>query len=82
MVLQNDTLKLRLPQETVVDVSRTEWKAAKKFGKHYYLVRVINVRDFPKIFFIKDPIELERRGKVVKTAAGWRIELGAAMRVE
>ena len=64
---------------TLVDVSRTEWKAAQRFKEHYYLVRVINIRDSPTMFFIRNPSDLERRRLVVRTASGWRIDLRAMM---
>jgi hypothetical protein len=64
---------------TLVDISTTEWKAAQRFREHYYLVRVINVKRSPKIFYIRNPIELEKRGRVVRTASGWRVDLRSVM---
>ena len=66
---------------TVVDVSATEWKAAKRFKEKYYLVRVININGSPKMFYIRNPIELEKLGKVALTTSGWRIDLRSEMSV-
>jgi hypothetical protein len=64
---------------TLIDVSGTEWKAAQRFKERYYLVRVINIKNSPKMFFIQNPCDLEKQGLVVRTASGWRINLGAVM---
>jgi hypothetical protein len=65
---------------TIVDISKTEWTAAQKFGEHYYLARVINVKNSPKIFFIQNPSDLERRGRVIKIASGGGFDLRTVMK--
>jgi len=65
----------------VVDVSRAEWRAAAKLKSHYYLVRVVDVKSAPRMFFIRNPSELEKQGSVVKTPSGWRVDLREVMKV-
>ena len=65
---------------SVVDISKGEWEAAKKYGDHYYIARVINVRSDPKLFFIRNPIKLEQRGKLQKTPTGWKLDLRSVMK--
>lgn len=67
---------------SVVDVTATEWKVAKKYKSQYYLVRVINVQDAPEAFYVRDPHTLEADGKIIKTAAGWKIDLRLATKVK
>ncbi len=64
----------------IVDVSRGEWSAAARLGRQYYLVRVTQAKKSPKIFFIRDPVKLERDGLVSRTATGWKIDLRLVMK--
>ncbi|MDZ4817602.1 MAG: DUF3883 domain-containing protein [Planctomycetota bacterium] len=62
-----------------VDISQGEWNAAKRLGGQYYVVRVINARTSPSIFYIRDPIRLQQQGLVTKTPSGWKLDLRLAM---
>lgn len=64
----------------LVDMSLGEWKTAQKFGVRYYVVRVISAKDAPEMFFIRDPVQLEKQGLVMRTPAGWRVDLRQVMR--
>jgi hypothetical protein len=63
----------------IVDISKGEWAAAKQYGDRYYIVRVIKVRTGPELFFIRNPIGLEQRGKLQKTPTGWKLDLRSVM---
>jgi hypothetical protein len=60
----------------VVNMSLGEWRAAGHFGKQYYLVRVTQVRSAdPKLRYVQDPVTLEKSGRVVRSPAGWLVDL-------
>ena len=63
----------------IVDISKGEWAAGKKYGNHYYIVRVINVRNNPQLYFVRNPISLEQQGKLHKTPTGWKLDLRSVM---
>jgi len=73
-------VKATIGKGLVVDISRGEWRAAKKHGSHYYLARVIYAKDAPKIFFVSDPVALEQKGLVSRTPVGWKIDLRRVLR--
>lgn len=59
----------------IVDVSLGEWRAAERLGEHYYLVRVIRLKNKPQIVFFKNPFSLVSQNLASKTEAGWRLDL-------
>lgn len=72
-------VKTTVGRGTLVEVSSSEWQAARKWGDRYYVVRVIEAMKAPKMFFIQNPADLEKQGKVVRTASGWKVDLRAVM---
>jgi hypothetical protein len=75
-------VKATIGKGLVFDISRGEWRAAKKHGSHYYLACVISARDDPQIFFVSDPVALEQKGLVNRTAVGWKIDLRRVLNSE
>jgi len=73
-------VKATIGRGFVVDVSRGEWRAARKHGDAYYLVRVISAKDSPEVFFVRNPVELENQGLVTRTAIGWKIDLRSVVK--
>lgn len=63
----------------MVDISAGEWKAAKKLRSRYYLVRVVKLRNTPKLFFFKDPSALVDEMLISRTETGWRLDLRKAL---
>lgn len=59
----------------VFEMSDYEWRTAVAAGDSYYIYRVTNVRQKPKHKVARNPKALEDRGKVKKTATGWRVTL-------
>lgn len=72
-------VKATIGKGMIVDISRGEWKAAKRHGRHYYLVRVTNAKGSTQLRYIPDITDLEKRGIVTRTPTGWRLDLGAAV---
>jgi len=72
-------VKSTVGRSSFVDISRGEWAAARKYGEHYYLVRVTDVRKDGKLYYIKNPFLLESQGRVQKTETGWKLDLSAVM---
>lgn len=72
-------VKSTIGEGNVVDMSVGEWKAAKRYGAHYYLVRVIRVKISPQLFFVPNPVQLESEGKVKRTPTGWKVDLQQVM---
>jgi len=59
-----------------VNVSLGEWKAARHYGSRYYIVRVTQAQaPRPNIYYVRDPVRLEKAGKVLKAPAGWLVDL-------
>lgn len=73
-------VKATIGISALVDMSLGEWKAAQKFAGHYYLVRVTRVKDAPRMFFIRDPVQLEVQGFVTRTPTGWKVDLSETIR--
>jgi len=71
-------VKSTVGKSMVVDLSLGEWKAAKAYGKNYYIVRVLNVRNSPALHYFSDPFELEASGAITKSESGWRLDLRSA----
>lgn len=64
---------------SVVEMSAGEWKAAKRFGDRYYLVRVTQVRQSPRLFYVQNPVKLEKQGLVTRMPTGWKLDLRRAV---
>lgn len=75
-------VKSTVGKSMVVDISLGEWKAAKAHREHYYIVRVLNVRDSPALTYFSDPVGLEASGAITKSESGWRLDLQSASSVE
>lgn len=73
-------VKATIGNSPVINVSRGEWRTAKKYGSRYYFVRVTEVRDAAKMFFVRNPASLERKGLVSMTATGWKVDLSSALK--
>ena len=59
----------------VFEMSENEWEKAKRGGYKYYIYRVTRVRTKPQIKIFRNPRDLEKKGLLVKAAAGWRVTL-------
>lgn len=57
------------------EISDHEWRTCCSAGAKYYIYRVTNVRNKPKIESIRDPKQLEAQGRITKSATGWRVTL-------
>jgi hypothetical protein len=74
-------VKTTVGQRFVVDVSSNEWEAARRYGPHYFLVRVTNIKKVPKLYYLCNPRQLESQGKVVAIPSGWRLDLKGIMKL-
>jgi len=52
-------VKSTVGRGSVVDISRGEWRAAKRFRERYYLVRVMDTKTLPVLHFVRDPFQLD-----------------------
>jgi hypothetical protein len=57
------------------EMSDYEWRTCCGAGAKYYIYRVTAVRTTPTIEKVRNPSELERNGRVTKSASGWKITL-------
>lgn len=57
------------------EMSDHEWRTCCSAGAKYYIYRVTDVRNRPKIETIRDPKQLEAQGRITKSATGWRVTL-------
>jgi len=73
-------VKSTVGRGAVVDISRGEWRAAKRLRNRYYLVRVTDTKTLPTLHFVRDPFTLEEAGLVTKTEAGWKLDLSGVIR--
>ncbi len=73
-------VKATIGASPIVDISRGEWEAAQKHGRHYYLVRVTHAKDAPSLHYIRDPASLESKSVISRTATGWRVDLGKVLK--
>jgi len=64
------------------DISKHEWNTAAKLGRMYYIYCVSNVRDAPMVRMLRDPVALERGGKIQIDASGWRVLVSGTTNVE
>jgi hypothetical protein len=60
----------------VFEISENEWRTAGRAGEKYYIYRVTNVRTDPRIIILANPHDLERRGLIQKTPAGYWVTIG------
>lgn len=57
-------------------MSGHEWKVASRFRKSYWVYRVVNALENPKIsILLQNPVEAERKKVILRVADGWRITL-------
>lgn len=60
----------------VVEISANEWKVAEKFRSRYF---IYNIRDIlgrkPDVRIFGDPVDLERKGIIIKSPSGWLLKL-------
>jgi len=73
-------VKATIGRSPIVDVSSGEWETAKKYGSHYYFVRVTRAKDSPQLFYVRDPVDLEKAGLVSRIPTGWRLDLRTVLR--
>lgn len=57
------------------ETSGNEWARAGELGARYCIHRVTNVRETPTIEVLRDPVKLERLGKLKLSASGWRVRV-------
>jgi hypothetical protein len=63
----------------VIEMSLGEWRAARRLGEHYYLARVVRVKEAPSLYYVRNPVKLEEQGLVTRIPSGWRVDLHQAM---
>ncbi|HLK82864.1 MAG TPA: DUF3883 domain-containing protein [Xanthobacteraceae bacterium] len=57
------------------EMSHHEWKTCCRKGERYFIYRVTQVRDNPRLRIVPNPSRLESRGALRKSPSGWLVRL-------
>lgn len=57
------------------EMSQHEWETAIRSGTKYFIYRVTEIRDKPRLEVVRSPADLEALGQIAKTPTGWRVTL-------
>lgn len=58
---------------TAFEITSNEWAVASRMRETYVIARVASVRTTPSVTWLRDPVQLEVDGRLLREASGWRV---------